>query len=104
MTFSIVNFEDGAHTVLDAGTALQIRDVEADHRLLAQALEASKPLIVELKSVAAADAAGIQLLLALKQEGMRRGIPIEFRGHSAAVAHALELLGLGPDLSGCAVS
>jgi anti-anti-sigma regulatory factor len=104
MTFSIVNCQDGSATELDAGAALQIRDVEADHRLLAQLLETSKPLSIELKNVTAVDAAGIQLLLALKQEGMRRGISVEFRGHSAAVSHALALLGLAPDLSGCLAS
>jgi len=106
MTFTVTQeaAHDSAPTVLKAGTALEIRDVEADHRTLSQALEAGKPLTIDLESVTAVDAAGIQLLLALKQEGMRRAIRIEFRGHSLAVRRALELLGLAADFSGCAAS
>jgi hypothetical protein len=45
-----------------------------------------------------------KLLLALKLEGMRRGIPVEFRGHSPAMRRALTLLGVAPDFSGCTAS
>jgi anti-anti-sigma regulatory factor len=102
MTFTVV--PDAAQTLLEAGAALEIRDVEADHRLLARALESGKPLSIDLKDIATVDAAGIQLLLALKQEGMRRGIPIEFHGHSTEVRRALALLGLAQDFSGCLAS
>jgi anti-sigma B factor antagonist len=90
-----------AGATLQAGATLEIRDVDADHRMLTQALEAGTPLRIDLGGISAVDAAGVQLLLALKQEGMRRGIPIEFRGDSAAVKHALALLGLASELSGC---
>jgi anti-anti-sigma regulatory factor len=108
MAFTIASKDDEsgdfAGATLDAGATLEIRDVDADHRVLAQALEAGTPLRIDLGGIGAVDAAGAQLLLALKQEGMRRGIPIEFRGDSAAVRHALALLGLASDLSGCLAS
>ena len=91
-------------TLLEAGAALEVRDVEADHRLLVQALEVKKPLSIDLKGIVTVDAAGVQLLLALKQEGMRRSIPIEFHGHSAPMRRALTLLGLADDFSGCTAS
>jgi anti-anti-sigma regulatory factor len=105
MAFTIVS-EDSesagfAGATFSAGATLEIRDVDTDHRVLAQALEAGKPLRIDLGAVRAVDAAGIQLLLALKQDALRRGIPIEFRGHSAAVRRALALLGLASDLSEC---
>jgi ABC-type transporter Mla MlaB component len=93
-----------AGATLDAGATLEIRDVDGGHRMLAQALEAGTPLRIDLSGIGAVDAAGVQLLLALKHEGMRRGIPIEFRGDSAAVKHALTLLGLASDLSECLAS
>jgi anti-anti-sigma regulatory factor len=104
MSFIVTHRDTPRETLLEAGGALEIRDVEADHRLLAQALEAGNPLSIDLKGVVTVDAAGVQLLLALKQEGMRRGLSVEFRGHSPAMAHALTLLGLAPDFSGCVAS
>jgi anti-anti-sigma regulatory factor len=104
MSFSVIHRDTPPETLLEAGGALEIRDVEADHRLLVEALAAGKPLSIDLKGVMAVDAAGVQLLLALKQEGMRRGLSVEFHGHSPAMARALTLLGLAPDFSGCIAS
>jgi anti-anti-sigma regulatory factor len=107
MAFTIAGKDGGgklAGATLDAAGTLEIRDVDAGHRMLLQVLEAGTPLRIDLGGISAVDAAGIQLLLALKQEGMRRGIPIEFCGNSAAVKHALALLGLATELSGCLAS
>jgi ABC-type transporter Mla MlaB component len=108
MAFTIASNDDGsgefAGGSLEAGATLEIRDVDAGHRMLVQALEAGMPLRIDLGGIGAVDAAGVQLLLALKQEGLRRGIPIEFHGDSAAVKHALTLLGLASVLSGCRAS
>jgi anti-anti-sigma regulatory factor len=108
MAFTIIagNHESGefAGGTLDAGAALEIRDVDAGHRTLLQALEAGMPLRIDLGGISTVDAAGVQLLLALRQEGIRRGIPIEFRGQSAALERALALLGLSSNLSWCRAS
>ncbi len=86
--------EGFAGVTLCVGSVLRIADLEADYRLITQALEAKLPLRIDLGAITAMDAAGAQLLLALKQEGMRRGIPVEFRKSSPAAGHALALLGL----------
>jgi anti-anti-sigma regulatory factor len=108
MALTIATKDDGygnsASATLEAGGTLEIRDVDAGHRMLVLMLEAGTPLRIDLGAISAVDAAGIQLLLAFKQEGMRRGIPIEFCGSSAAVKRALALLGLGSELSGCLAS
>jgi anti-anti-sigma factor len=108
MAFTIASKDDGygksASATLDAGGTLEIRDVDAGHRTLLRMLEAGTPLRIDLGAISAVDAAGIQLLLAFKQEGMRRGVPIEFCGNSAAVKRALALLGLASELSGCLAS
>jgi ABC-type transporter Mla MlaB component len=53
---------------------------------------------VDVTRISAIDSAGVQLLLALRREAEQRGIALEFRGRSAALAAALALLGLGESL------
>jgi anti-anti-sigma regulatory factor len=88
---------------LQLGPSLQIKDVEAVHGLLAQALEGEPPIKVDVSRLTAVDTAGIQLLLALRQEGTRRGITVQYCGDSPVLQHALTLLGLSAALFGASI-
>lgn len=85
---------------LQLDPSLQIKDVEAVHRVLAQALEGEAPIKIDVSRVTAVDTAGIQLLLALRQEGTRRGITVQYCGDSPVLQHALTLLGLSDAIFG----
>lgn len=92
-----------ADIALQLDSSLQIKDVEAVHRLLAQALEGASPIKIDVSRVTAVDTAGIQLLLALKQEGSRRGITIQYCGESPELQHASTLLGLSAAIFGASI-
>ncbi|MFC7534202.1 lipid asymmetry maintenance protein MlaB [Actinoplanes sp. GCM10030250] len=66
-------------------TAAEQRD-----RLLA-ALADSTGVRVDLSGVADIDTAGLQVLLLARDEGARRGVPVEFAEPSPAVAEVLAL-------------
>ncbi|MDB6085282.1 MAG: hypothetical protein JWN43_3163 [Gammaproteobacteria bacterium] len=74
--------------------SLEIKDVESAHRRLSEALARGVPLTVDTSRVAGADTAGAQLLLAFQIEATKRSVPLEFCGESAALTHALTVLGL----------
>ncbi|MGA2187976.1 MAG: STAS domain-containing protein [Steroidobacteraceae bacterium] len=74
--------------------SLEIKDVEAAHLMLATALTRAPRLTVDVSRVAAIDTAGVQLLLAFQSDAEKRGVVTEYRGESAALAHALAVLGL----------
>jgi anti-anti-sigma regulatory factor len=82
--------------------SLEIRDVEELRRQLLDLLSGAAALSVDVGSIATADTAGVQLLLALKSEAERRGIPLEFTGKSAALDRALTILGLSKTIGGSA--
>jgi len=82
----------GAMVILPHG--LEIKDVEAIHRNLSDALDTGQPLTIDLSHVAAVDTAGIQLLLALQTEAKNRGTPLTFAGHSTPFRQAISVLGL----------
>jgi anti-anti-sigma regulatory factor len=67
--------------------SLEIKD-------LATALTRAPRLTVDVSRVAAIDTAGVQLLLAFQSDAEKRGVVTEYRGESAALAHALAVLGL----------
>jgi anti-anti-sigma regulatory factor len=48
--------------------------------------------------ISSIDTAGVQLLLAVRREAELRGMPLRFLGESAALARALERLGLAASL------
>ncbi len=85
---------DAVDTALHLEHGLEIKDVEAAHRRLSAALARGLAVTVDMSLIGAVDTAGIQLLLALRSEAVRRGVPMEFRGESAAVTQALAVLGL----------
>jgi anti-sigma B factor antagonist len=74
--------------------SLQIQDIERELQRLRQIFDAHGPTAIDVSGVATIDTAGVQLLLAIKREGDRRGLPIVFRGESPALAQALKVLGL----------
>lgn len=76
-------------------SSLEIKDVEEVHRGLVAALAGGAALTVDISRVGAVDTAGVQLLMALQSEASRRGVSVRFCGESAALTHALSVLGLG---------
>lgn len=78
--------------------SLTIKEVRAERLRLAAALECKGPVSIDVSPLVAVDTAGIQLLLALKLDGERRGAALRFDGESAALSAALALLGLGAAL------
>jgi anti-anti-sigma regulatory factor len=79
---------------ISLGTRLEIRDVEAAHRQLVQAVAGGASLRVDVGRLTAVDTAGAQLLLALVREAERRVVGLEFSGKSVALEAALKSLGL----------
>ncbi|MFU8789162.1 MAG: STAS domain-containing protein [Methylobacter sp.] len=69
-------------------TALELKD-----RLLA-ALSASDALELDLSEVGEIDAAGLQLLVMIKQQAVASGQDLSFTGHSPVVVELLDLSGL----------
>lgn len=69
--------------------ALELRD------LMLAALAQTDDLEIDLGSVSEIDGAGLQLMMALKQEATRQGKAIRFTGHTAEVVEVLELCDLG---------
>ena len=86
----------GTKVYLEPG--LEIKDVERVHEVLARTLARGRGVTVDVGRVVAVDTAGVQLLLAFQSEAVKRGMPTEFCGDSAALARALTVLGLGDKL------
>ncbi|MGO8857498.1 MAG: lipid asymmetry maintenance protein MlaB [Steroidobacteraceae bacterium] len=86
----------GTKVYLEPG--LEIKDVEKVHEVLARTLARGRGVTVDVGRVVAVDTAGVQLLLAFQSEAVKRGMPTEFCGDSAALARALTVLGLGDKL------
>jgi anti-anti-sigma regulatory factor len=80
--------------VVQLEPGLEIKDAEGVHRLLLAALGDGRAVTVDVGRVHAVDTAGAQLLLAFQGEASRRGVTVEFRGHSAPLTHTLTVLGL----------
>ncbi len=74
--------------------SLQIQDVDAQFKILAQLLHERRPIVIDVSSLATVDTAGVQLLLAVRHEAARRGVQFGYRGESAALNQALGTLGL----------
>lgn len=85
---------DPADPVVHLDHGLQVKDVEDVYGRLAEALNHGTPMTVDLSRVGLVDTAGVQLMLSLRGESVRRGIPVTLRGESAALDQALTLLGL----------
>lgn len=79
---------------VELGHSLEIKDVEAAHRQLLEALERGPSVTVDMTRLGATDTAGVQLLLAFKNEAGKRGVAVDFLGESPALAQALAVLGL----------
>ncbi|MGD0503199.1 MAG: STAS domain-containing protein [Steroidobacteraceae bacterium] len=86
---------------ISLGPRLEIRDVEAAHRQLVQAVAGAASVRVDVSRITAVDTAGAQLLLALVREAERRVIGLEFSGKSIALEAALESLGLAEVSARC---
>jgi anti-anti-sigma factor len=76
---------DGELTIY---TALELKD-----QLLA-GLSATEELELDLSAVGEFDAAGLQLLVMVKQEALTLGKALRFTGHSPVVLDLLDLSGL----------
>lgn len=92
------NSENAAITPVEADlpleASLQVQDIEREWQRLKQVFEAHGPTAIDVGALVTVDTAGVQLLLAVKREGERRGTPVEFRGQSPALEQALKVLGL----------
>lgn len=79
--------------VVRFNASLQIKDVEAAHQSLLGAF-AGGSAALDVGAIEVIDTAGIQLLLAAQSDADKQGIVCTFVGQSAAVLHALKILGL----------
>jgi anti-anti-sigma regulatory factor len=75
-------------------SSLEIKDVEDAHRQLSATLARGTAVTVDVSRVGAVDTAGVQLLLAFQREAVNLGVSVAFCGESAAITHALTVLGL----------
>jgi ABC-type transporter Mla MlaB component len=75
-------------------SSLEIKDVEEAYRQLMATLARRTAVTVDVSRVGAVDTAGVQLLLAFQSEAVHLGVPVAFCGESAALTHALAVLGL----------
>jgi ABC-type transporter Mla MlaB component len=73
---------------------LEIRDVEEVHRALLESLNREGSLAIDVGGLAAIDTAGVQLLLAVRFEGARRGLSVQLCGDSGVLDRAAGLLGV----------
>jgi len=76
---------DGELTIY---TALELKDT------LLAGLSATEELELDLSAVGEFDAAGLQLLVMIKQEALALGKRLRFTGHSPVVLDLLDLSGL----------
>jgi ABC-type transporter Mla MlaB component len=76
------------------GARLEIRDVEEVHRALLDSLNREGSLTIDVSKLTAIDTAGVQLLLAVRCEGVRRGLAVELCGVSGVLDRASSLLGV----------
>lgn len=81
------------HTVA-IGDSLTIYAVAELRSKLLQELAVCRDLVLDMDAVAEIDAAGIQLLVALKHQAQLEGCELRLVNHSAELRQALELFGL----------
>ena len=85
---------------LDAGDSLRIADVGERTRAWRGALASATAVRIDAGRLEAVDAAGVQLLLAVRREAARRAIGFEWAGVSQALRRNAATLGLAGEL-GC---
>ena len=90
-------------SIVELEASFGIKDVESAHQRIAAAFDRGCDVKVDLSRVATADTAGVQLLLAARNEAAQRGVSVVYVGESAALTQALTVLGLR-DLFGAASS
>jgi len=86
-------------SVLYLDASLNIQNIEQSAATLRERLASPGALTIDLSRVANVDTAGIQILLAFRNEAPSRGLSLEFRGQSAALTQALSVLGLQGQLA-----
>jgi anti-anti-sigma regulatory factor len=74
--------------------SLRIGEVEARRELLLRQLDGREPVRIDVGALQSVDTAGVQLLLAFRQEADRRGIRVDYCGESPELVNALQVLGL----------
>lgn len=94
----ISNCDEGGRCCLAITGELNIYSVAAVQQELLQALESLQQLDVRMAGVEDLDTAGVQLLLLLKREALRKGKQLSFVQHSLAVREVLNLLNLVAEL------
>lgn len=87
---------DTRQLVLDG--ALSIYTAADTKPRLSSALQGAIALEIDLSGVEEFDCAGLQLLLATREQARRMDIDLHFRGVSPAIAELLRLSGLGTTL------
>jgi len=88
-----VNEKNGV-THLDIQDEMTIYTALEQKNELSQHLKADHELHINLSGVAEIDSAGLQILLFLKQEAIKKNITLSLIQHSQAVVEVFELLNL----------
>lgn len=78
-----------------APTALDIAGAKTAWQQLLPQLNGQPECLLDLSGVASCDAAGLQLLAALKRAARERGTRLRLCNHTAAMAELIETYGLG---------
>jgi anti-anti-sigma regulatory factor len=84
----------GNRVALRLEPSLRIGDVEASRHALLGQFDGHAPIKIDISAIQSVDTAGVQLLLAVRQEADRRGIRLEYCGDSPELFGALKVLGL----------
>jgi anti-anti-sigma factor len=90
----------GNTVTLRLDASLRIGDVEARREVLQRLLDGREPVRIDISALQWVDSAGVQLLLAMRQEADRRGIALDYSGESPELFNALKLLGLADAVLG----
>lgn len=81
--------------ILRFGSSCTLQEAAPLRAALIEQLSARAPLVLDASGIERIDTAGVQMLVGLSIECMERDIAFCWKGRSAAVEHAVGLLGVG---------
>lgn len=92
---SIETEQHGPATLVKIKEDMTIYHAKQQKEALLPKLNESSELHIDLSGVSEIDSAGVQLLLMLKAESLKRGVVLKLLKHSEAIIEVFELLHLG---------
>ena len=92
---SIETEQHAQYTLVKIKEDMTIYHAKQQKDALLPKLNQSRELHIDLSGVSEVDSAGVQLLLMLKAESIKRGVMLKLLKHSEAIIEVFELLHLG---------